>query len=212
MAQLLEHEALQILGDNGVDVPEFLVATSAAEAAKATAAFGGESVLKALIPTKGRAAAGAVRIARSAEEAWTIAEGLLGEKVLGFRVDRILVSRLVEAEWEISVLFAPDPETDKPMLFASALGGIDIAEVVQRDPGALIRRSLESDAGVSPTAVREVAQELGLGSDEAEALIPALQSMYRVFTRLDARMLEINPLMIGADRAIVAPTATLVLN
>lgn len=212
MAQVLEHEALRILGENGLDVPEFVVATTAAEAAKVTAAFGGESVLKALIPTTGRAAAGAVRIARSAEEAWTIAEGLLGEKVLGFRVERVLVCRLVEAEWEISVLFAPDPETLKPTLFASALGGIDIAEIVQRDPAALIRRSIEADAGVSASAVREVAQELGLGSDEAEALIPALQSMYRVFTRLDARLLEINPLMIASDRAIVAPTARLVLN
>ena len=212
MAQVLEHEALRILGENGLDVPEFAVATNPAEAAKATATFGGESVLKALIPTTGRAAAGAVRIARSAEEAWSIAEGLLGEKVLGFRVERVLVSRLVEAEWEISVLFAPDPQTAKPTLFASALGGIDIAEVVQRDPKALIRRAIEEEVGVSPSAVREIARELGLGSDEAEALIPALQSMYRVFTRLEARMLEVNPLMIGADRAIVAPTATLVLN
>lgn len=212
MAQLLEHEALRILGEHGLDVPEFSVASDPQGAATTTAAFGGESVLKALIPVNGRAAAGAVRIARSAEDAWSIAEGMLGEKILGHRVERVLVSRVVEADWEISLLFAPDPQTNTPTLFASALGGIDVADVAQRDPAALVRRPLERGGTIAPSAVRELASDLGLGAEEGEALIPAVQALYRVFTGLDASMLEINPLIIATDRTIVVPTATIVLN
>src|SRR5579875_162858 len=197
MTQLLEHEALKILGEHGLEIPEFTVVTDPQDAANATAAYGGQSVLKALIPVGGRAAAGAVRIARSAEEAWTIAEGMLGEKVLGHRVDRVLVSRLIEAEWEISILFAPDPETAQPTLFASALGGIEVGELVRRDPGALVRRALERETGMPANAVRELAKDLGLGAEEGEALVPALQAMYRAFTVLDAKLLEVNPLMIA---------------
>jgi succinyl-CoA synthetase beta subunit len=212
MTRLLEDDALRILADHGLAVPEFVVASNGDEAARATADFGGESVLKALIPASGRAAAGAIRIARSPEEGRTIAEGLLGEKVLGFRVDRILVSRLIDAEWEISVVFAPDPSTGAPTLFASALGGIDVTEVLRRDPASLVRRPLHGEGGISADTIREVARDLGLGTAEAEALVPALSAMYRAFTEADATLLEVNPLIIATDRTIVAPTATLFVN
>ena len=212
MTRLLEHDALRILADHGLAVPEFVVATRGDEAALATADFGGQSVLKALIPASGRGAAGAVRIARSPEEARTITDGLLGEKVLGFRVERVLVSRVVDAEWEISVVFAPDPATGTLTLFASALGGIDVTELLQRDPASLVRRPLSGDGGISADMVRGVAKDLGLGAVEAEALVPALSAMYRAFTDADATLLEVNPLIIATDRTIVAPTATLFVN
>lgn len=212
MTRLLEDHALRILADHGLAVPEFIVAATDDEAALATAQFGGESVLKALIPASGRAAAGAVRIARSPEDARSIASGLLGEKILGFRVDRVLVSRLVDAEWEISVVFAPDPATGTPTLFASALGGIDVTELLQRDPGSLVRRPLHGEGGISVDTARDVARDLGLGAAEAEALAPALAAMYRAFTEADATLLEVNPLIIATDRSIVAPTATLFVN
>jgi len=211
MTRLLEHDALRLLSERGIAVPDFVVAAEAQEAAQATATFGGESVLKALIPVNGRASAGGVRIARSVEDAWKIAEAMLGEKVLGYRVDRLLVSRLVEAEWELAVLFAPDPETQRPTLFASALGGIDVADVARRDPAALVRRQLEHADGSSAGAARAVAEDLGLGAEESDVLVPALEAMYRAFTELGAQLLEINPLMIASDRSIVVPTATLVV-
>jgi succinyl-CoA synthetase beta subunit len=212
MTRLLEHDALRILADHGLAVPEFVVVSSGDEAALATADFGGESILKALIPASGRAAAGAVRAARSPEEARSIATGLLGEKILGFRVDRVLVSRVVDAEWEISVVFAPDPATGTPTVFASALGGIDVTELLQRDPAALVRRPLGGDGGIPADTVREIARDLGLGDAEADALVPALAAMYRAFTEADATLLEVNPLIIATDRTIVAPTATLFVN
>jgi succinyl-CoA synthetase beta subunit len=212
MTRLLEHDALRILADHGLAVPEFVVVSSGEEAALATADFGGASILKALIPASGRAAAGAVRAARSPEEARSIAAALLGEKILGFRVDRVLVSRVIDAEWEISVVFAPDPATGAPTVFASALGGIDVTELLQRDPSALVRRPLGGHGAISADTVREIARDLGLGDAEADALVPALAAMYRAFTEADATLLEVNPLIIAADRTIVAPTATLFVN
>jgi len=211
MARLLEHDALRILSDYGVSVPDFAVVSSPAEAAALTERFGGKSVLKALIPTSGRGGAGAVRIARSATEAETIAASLLGEEILDFHVDRLLVSRVVDAEWEIFVSFQPGTD-GMPMLTASALGGIDVAEVRVRDPDALVQRPLEGEAGLSDSLAREVGEDLGLGELETDALVPALQGMYRAFVGLDAALLEVNPLMVTVEPSVIAATAVLVLN
>ena len=210
MARLLEHDALRILADYGVNVPDFAVATTPAEAALATERFGGKSVVKALIPRSGRGAAGAVRIARSPREAEAIAAGMLGEEILQSLVERVLVCRLVEAEWEIFVSFEP-ADGGKTLLTASALGGIDREVVREQDPDALIRRPLDA-SGMSDYLAREVAGDLGLGVHESAALVPALQGMYRAFVGSDASLLEVNPLIVTVGPSAVAATAVMLLN
>lgn len=212
MARLLEHDALRLLSEHGVPVPDFAVVSSAEEAAAATTRFGGTAVIKALIPTGGRGRAGAVRVARSPEEARTIAADLLGKDVLRFRVDRVMVVRLIEAEWEVFVAFEADEVDGMPSIVASALGGIDLSDVRERDPGALIRRKLERAIGMPEYLAREIAEDLGFGATESNALVPVLRAMYDVFVSTDATLLEINPLMVTAERSIVVPTAVLVVD
>ncbi|HEY1727618.1 MAG TPA: ATP-grasp domain-containing protein [Candidatus Baltobacteraceae bacterium] len=212
MARLLEHDALRILSEHGVTVPDFAVVLSPEEAAAATTRFGGTAVIKALIPTGGRGRAGAVRVARSVSEAQTIAADLLGKDVLRFRVDRLMVVRLIEAEWEVFVAFEADESDGMPSLVASPLGGIDLSEVRERDPGALIRRKLERAVGMPEYLAREIAEDLGFGATESNAFVPVLRAMYDVFVSYDATLLEINPLMVTAERSIIVPTAVLVVD
>jgi len=212
MARLLEHDALRILSEHGVTVPDFAVVGSAEEAAAATTRFGGVSVIKALVPSGGRGRAGAVRVARSANEARTIAADLLGREVLGFQVDRVMVIRLIEAEWEVFVAFEADEVDGMPSLVASALGGIDLSEVRERDPSTLIRRKLERATGMPDYLAREVAEDLGFGATESSAFVPVLRAMYDTFVSCEGTLLEINPLMVTADRSIVVPTAVLVID
>ena len=211
MARLLEHDALQILADYGVKVPDFVVVTNPADAALATERFGGRSVVKALIPRSGRGAAGAVRIARSPRDAETIAASMLGERILESLVERVLVCRLVEAEWEIFVAFESSGG-GKTMLTASALGGIDAGLVRDRDPDVFVRRPLEEGVGMSEYLAREVAGDLGLGVHESAALVPALQGMYRAFVGSDASLLEVNPLIVTVGPSAIAATAVLLVN
>ena len=210
MARLLEHDALRILSDYGVNVPDFVVVSTPAEAALATERFGGKSVVKALIPRSGRGAAGAVRIARSPQEAETIAAGMLGEEILQTLVDRVLISRIVEAEWEIFVSFEPG-DGGRTLLIASPLGGIDRDVVRERDPEGLIRKPLD-ESGMSDYLAREVAGDLGLGVHETAALVPALQGMYRAYVGSDASLLEVNPLIVTVGPSAVAATAVLLVN
>ncbi len=212
MARLLEHDALRILSEHGVPVPDFVVVGSPEEAATATARFGGTAVIKALIPTGARGRAGAVRVARSADEARTIAADLLGKEVLRFQVDRVMVVRLIEAEWEVFFAFEADGVDGMPSLAASALGGIDLSDVRERDPGAIIHRKLERAIGMPEFLAREIAEDLGFGATESSALVPVLRAMYDVFVSTDATLLEINPLMVTAERSIVVPTAVLVVD
>jgi succinyl-CoA synthetase beta subunit len=212
MARLLEHDALRILSEHGISVPDFAVVGSAEEAASAASRFGGTVVIKALIATAGRGRAGAVRVARSSGEARSIAADLLGKDVRGFRVDRVMVARLVEAEWEVFVSFEASEEDGMPTLVASALGGIDLADVRERDPRALTHRRLERSIGMPEYLAREVAEDLGFGATESGAFVPVLRALYDVFVGSDATLLEINPLMVTPERTIVAPTAVLVVD
>lgn len=210
MARLLENDALRILSDYGVKVPDFVVVATPQEAAEATERFGGKSVVKALIPRSGRGAAGAVRIARTPRDAETIAAGMLGERILEALVERVLICRVVEAEWEIFVSF--ESAEGKTMLTASALGGIDAGFVRERDPHAFIRRPLDDGGGMSDYLAREVAGDLGLGVHESAAFVPALQGMYRAFVGADASLLEVNPLIVTIGPSAIAATAVLLVN
>ena len=116
MARLLEHHALDFLAKGGIEVPGFAVAESADETEKAARAFGGRAVIKALIPAGGRGKAGAIKLAETPEEAAGYAADLLGQTVLNFPVERVLVSERVEIEREIFASITFDSMTRRPMV------------------------------------------------------------------------------------------------
>src|SRR5215831_15924618 len=116
MARLLEHDALTILAEAGVQVPRWEVAAAAGEAEAAAARLGGAVVLKALVPVGGRGKAGAIRMAADATEASAVAAELLARRVGEFPVRRLLVMERLDIAQEQFVSLTFDPACKGPVL------------------------------------------------------------------------------------------------
>ena len=196
----------------GLEVPHFETIASAEASAKATTALGDKAILKALIPAGGRGKAGAVRLANSPYEAETIANELLGQTVLHYPVTEILVSAPIEIERELFVSFAFDSDTRKPVLLFSADGGVDIEIILTDRPGSLISRPISLSVGLDKNEALAVVHQAGLSGTPADAVATALVALWQIFTKREAELLEVNPLVLTPDGRAVAPTAVINLD
>jgi succinyl-CoA synthetase beta subunit len=212
MARVLEHHALELFGRGGIAVPPFRVAATPEAVAGAARELGGASVLKALIPAGGRGKAGAIRRADSPEQAAAVAHELLGRTVLHFPVERVLVSAPVAIEQELFVAITFDSMSRSPIVLFSALGGIEIEQILARDPDQLVQREVVIGQGLPPFAAREMAEAAGLRGRTLVEVGSALAALYRLFRQVDAQTVEVNPLAITPEGRAIAPSGVIVLD
>lgn len=212
MARLLEHHALNFLRESGMPVPAFRVAETAQAARNAACELGFPAVLKALIPVGGRGKAGAIRVARAADEALAFARELLGQIVLNFPVRELLVSEAVTAEKEFFASITFDSVSRKPIVFFSSLGGVDVEAILAEAPERLIQREIDITLGLEPFQAREIAESAGLKGKELTSLASILPCLYRVFRRFDCQTVEINPLGVTDGGQLLPLSAVMVID
>jgi succinyl-CoA synthetase beta subunit len=207
-----EYQAKAILAKFGVPVPRGEVAFKKDEARAAAERLGTPVVVvKAQIHAGGRGKAGGVKIARSAEEAATFAEHLLGMKLVtpqtgeeGRIVRRLLIEEGLDIKRELYLSVLVDRAAAAPVFMASASGGMEIEEVAKEHPEAILRETIRPETGFQSYHARKLAFGLGLSAELAQKAVPFLQSVYRAFIETDASLLEINPLVVTGDGRLVA--------
>lgn len=198
--KLFEHLAKEVFAHHGIPTPPGRVATTADEAAEACAQIG-EVALKVQILSGGRGKAGGIRFAATPEEAKRQAEGLLGSEIRGLRVDRLLVEKKLQIDREFYVGIAVDGTARRPLVIASASGGVNIEEVPEK---LIVRQFIDPAWGLMPFRARQVARRLELGGDLARQFGDILTKLYRVFKSSDAELAEINPLVLQKDGKLIA--------
>ena len=207
-----EYQAKAILAKFGVPVPRGEAVFSKEEARTAAERLGTPVVVvKAQIHAGGRGKAGGVRIAKSPDEAASIAERMLGMKLVtaqtgpeGRIVRRLLVEAGLDIKRELYISLLVDRTAGAPVLMASAAGGIKIEEVAKERPEAIFREVIRPETGFQPFHARRLGFGLELPASLANAALPFLQSLYRAFIETDASLLEINPCVITGDGRLVA--------
>ncbi|MBI4488351.1 MAG: acetate--CoA ligase family protein [Deltaproteobacteria bacterium] len=212
MARLLEHHALEILREGGIPVPRFEVASTAQAAQEVSVRLGCPVVLKALIPVGGRGKAGAIKMARSPQEASQTARELLGQTILKFPVDELLISEVVKIVKEFFVSLTFDSMSRKPVVLFSSLGGIDVEAIIEKDPGQLFQTPVDISLGLQPLEAREIIEAAGLKGKALTETAEILSRLCRVFRRFDAETVEINPLVLTDGGQVVAPSAVIVID
>ena len=212
MARLLENDALRILRQAEVPIPQFEVVSTPQDAKEAASRIHLPVVIKALIPVGGRGKAGAIRIAHSADEAWRAAKSLLGRTVLNFPVQKVLVSEGLKIAREFFASFTFDSMSRRPVLLFSSLGGVDVEQIVDHDPGRLIDKTVEITVGIRNFDAREVAERAGLEGKLLLDVADVLTRLCRIFRDVDAETVEINPLVVTDEGRLVAPTAVIVVD
>jgi succinyl-CoA synthetase beta subunit len=206
---LEEHAAKPLLAAAGIAVPESGLACDPAGAA-ALAAKLGACVVKAQVAAGRRGKAGGIRAAATPAEAAAAAEAILGLTIGGYPVARVLVERQIDVQRELYAAVLTDAASKGPLILASAAGGIDVEELAERDPQALVRIPADIRHGI---AAEQIGPHLApLGPGPGPQLAEVLARLYRVYAEHDAELVEINPLALTADRALVALDCKFVLD
>jgi succinyl-CoA synthetase beta subunit len=200
-----EYQAKTILARHGVPVPRGEVAFDASEAREIAQRVGGHGqvVVKAQIHAGGRGKGGGVKLAHSPDEAETIAHDMLGMTLIthqtgpeGRVVGRVLVEEGVQVARELYVSLLLDRAAGKPVLMASAAGGMDIEEVAATTPQKIVRVHIEPGVGLMPFEARQIGFAIGLDGPQVDKFVPLATALYKAFIESDASMVEINPLIV----------------
>jgi succinyl-CoA synthetase beta subunit len=199
-----EYQAKSVLARFGVPVPRGDVTFSGAEADVIARRLGTRVVVvKAQIHAGGRGKGGGVKLAKSPDEAERIAKQMIGMTLVthqtgpeGRKVGRVLIEEGLEIERELYVSMLIDRAAGRPVIIASAAGGMDIEEVAATHPEQILREHIDPATGVVPFQGRKLAFAMGLGSGPAGKMVTLLGAIYRAFIETDASMIEINPLIL----------------
>ena len=207
-----EYQAKAILARYGVPVPRGEVAFNAAEAGEIARRLGGQIVVvKAQIHAGGRGKGGGVKLARSADEAERIAGEMLGMTLIthqtgpeGRVVSRVLVEEGLQMTRELYLSLVLDRASGKPVMMASAAGGMDIEEVAAATPEKIVKVFIEPGVGLVPFESRRIGFAIGLDGPQVGKAVKLLSSLYDAFVATDASLIEINPLVVTASGDLLA--------
>ncbi len=209
-----EFQAKRLLAEYGVAVPKGEVAETSDQAADITARLGGRAVIKAQILAGGRGKAGGIRLVNSPGEAREFAAGLLGRPLVtaqtgptGVVVRRVLVEEPLEIAHELYLAVLVDRGRARPLIMASAAGGVEIEEVAATAPEKVVRVWVDPAVGFQPYLGRQVAFDLGLSGEQVRAAVATVGALYRLFMEKDCALVEVNPWVVTADGRLVAADA-----
>ena len=204
MARVLENIGKDLLNENGVPTPEFMVAATAEEARSAAQKIGCPVVIKALVTAGKRGKAGAVKFAANPDEAAKTAEEILAMIVYNFPVKRVLVERKLDISQELYVSITYDPVQMGPVIIASTAGGIDIEEIAAGRPQKILKYHLNILTGFNLYEAKEIWSDLGLKEGVLQKATNILWRLYHLFVKYDCTVIEINPLALTADADLIA--------
>ncbi len=211
--KLHEHQAKEIFARYGIPVPEGKVAFTLKEAKQVAEELGSfPLVVKAQVHCGGRGKAGGVKIVKDMDELEKAVEGMLGKVLKTFQcpdgkpVNRVWIERATAIDKEFYLSITLDRARSKPVLMASASGGMEIEEIAKENPEAIIIEEIDPELGLMPYQARKLAFKLGLPVKDFSKMALTL---YRIYTEFDASLVEINPLVLDKEGKVIALDAKL---
>jgi succinyl-CoA synthetase beta subunit len=207
-----EYQAKELFKKYNIPIPDGGVAFTPDEAKKVAEKLGQfPVVVKAQIHAGGRGKGGGVKLAGLMDEVSGIAGEIIGMNLVthqtgpqGKRVNKVLVEQGLNIATELYLSIIPDRATAKIVIMASQAGGMDIEEVAASTPEKIIKVFIDPLIGIQPFHCRQVAFGLNLSSSVMRPFVSMLGSLYRLFMDYDCSLVEINPLVITAEDAVVA--------
>jgi succinyl-CoA synthetase beta subunit len=160
----------------------------------------------------GRGKAGGIKVAKNAHEAELLAEQILGMNIKGIAVDKVLVDEAADIKEEIYLGIVIDRALRKPVIIASASGGVEIEEVAKKNPEAIIRLPIDPQIGLMDYQARDLAFDLGMRRDFINQFVQIVKGLYQVFISSDASLAEINPLVVTGQERLLAVDGKIVLD
>jgi succinyl-CoA synthetase beta subunit len=210
-----EYQAKTILKKYGVAVPrgEMVENREQAEAAAKSLFDSGARgvVVKAQIHAGGRGKGGGVKIGKSVEEAGDIASKMLGMTLIthqtgpeGRVVGRLLVEETLPIERELYLGIVIDRAEAKPVFMASQSGGMEIEQVAEENPDAILKEYITPGMGLEGFQARKLAFQLGIKPEQINQAVKFMTGLYNAFEETDSSLMEINPFITTSDGRLFA--------
>ncbi|HCA39797.1 MAG: ADP-forming succinate--CoA ligase subunit beta [Phycisphaerales bacterium] len=202
-----EYQARALLAGADVPVPDGEMVTTVEDAVLAADRLLAGSppviVVKAQVHAGGRGKAGFVKVVHTAEEVKDAATFMLGNRMVspqtppeGLEVDRLLIAEGVDIEREIYLAITTDRARRTNTLIASAEGGVEIEQVAEERPDAILKVPMDPLDGLSPFQARDLAFRLGLKGKQVRQFVSLAMNLAQLFIETDASLAEINPLVV----------------
>jgi len=201
---LYEYQARDMFERYGVPVLQGLIADTPEEAEAAAAKIGGLTVVKAQVKTGGRGLAGGVKVAKTPADAKEAAKKILGLDIKGHIVKRVMIAEgaSIAKEFYFSVLL--DRSNRTFLSLCSVEGGMDIEQLAVERPEALAKIAVDAVRGIDKAKALEIAKAGGFDDELAEKVADVFVTLYGVFVKEDATLVEVNPLVLTTDGKILA--------
>jgi succinyl-CoA synthetase beta subunit len=210
--KLHEYQAKFRFAEFGIPIPKGKVATTPDEAMAIAKEIGGTVVIKAQVHVGGRGKAGGVKLAHSPEEAKERASAILGMDIKGLTVEKVLVDPGVDIKKEIYLAIINDRASGRPVIIASAEGGMDIEQLAKERPSAIVREYIDPLYGLHSYQANAVASKMNLSRDQWRPFVKIVQQLYECYSASDAELAEINPLVIQGDGSILAVDGKMIID
>ncbi len=207
-----EYQAKEIFRKYGIPIPPGEVASTPEEAAAIARKFGTTVVVKAQVHAGGRGKAGGVKLAKTPEEAKSIASQILKLTIKGLPVLKVLVTPAADIASEAYVGIIVDRASKRSVFMASPAGGIDIEEVAAKTPDKILRHPVDPRYGLQLYEAMQLAFFLYSDMKQVRATAKILQQLYRAFSENGGSLAEINPLVTTPEGEVVALDAKMVID
>jgi len=209
--RLYEFEGKKLFKQFGIPVPEGRLAATPDEVWDAVKQIG-PAALKSQVLTGGRGKAGGVKLADGPNEARTHASNLFQLKIKGFPVERLLVEPKLDIEKEFYLGVTIDRARYKIVVIGSGEGGIDIEETAATAPEKIVRKSFAVNEPLYTFDALGTAKKMDVPHDQIKPAASIIQKLFKMFKAYDAKMVEINPLVLTKGGELIAADARVSLD
>ncbi len=209
---LLEYQGKQLFAEHGVPTTEGRHAATVDDAVAAAEEIGYPCVVKAQVRIGKRGKAGGIKIASGKEEARAHSEAILGMDIRGFTVHDLWIEAASDIANEYYASIILDRSEKKLLVLLSRMGGMDVEEIAEKDPNAMVRRHIEPGKELDLELGRELAHEAGIDDDVVDGVAEMLNGLAKVAVEEDATLIEINPLVVTGDRKVIALDAKITID
>ncbi len=208
---LHEYQAKMLLAKYGLPVPNGQVAFNVEDCITVASQLTTDKlVVKAQVHAGGRGKAGGVKLVSSQEEMCDFVKSLLGTRLVTYQTDAhgqpvnaVLIEEASAIARELYLGAVVDRATRRIVFMASTEGGVDIETVAHNTPEKIHTIAVDPMLGVLPYQCRELAFKLGLDDKQVNQFTKLMIGLGKMFNDYDFNLLEINPLIVTKEGALV---------
>lgn len=211
--KLHEYQSKDLMAQFGIPVPGGRVTKDPEEARLIAQEFGGKVVVKAQVLMGGRGKAGGVKLFDNADDAAAFTKELLGKRLIsiqnpaGMVVEQVLVAEQIDIaeEYYLSVLL--DRAEQKLVVMISKEGGMEIEEVAEKTPEAIVRLHVDPAWGLADFEVRDAVLKARIPKPAQRQMVSMIKGLVKLYLETDADLVEVNPVALTPEGKLLAADA-----